>query len=333
MALPLWLQTTLAFAGLLAGLVAAAVYAGLETGVYVLNRVRLELRAAQGDRAAARLARALARMREMLAALLVGNGAAAYLVTLSVVALLKLAGVPRVGLYTMLVAGPLLFTLGQVLPKNLFRVAGETLTYALSGVVTATMQAARWTGISPVLMLLGRAILWLPPGARTDWAGADPRQRIATMLAEGHAQGVLTPIQSHIANRVVSLRSTRIREVMVPLARVAGIPIGCSRERFWRALAGLRHSRLTVWRDRPSNIVGILNVYDVLFDEDPNARPADHVMEPIRLLDQLSISQAMVTLQRAHQSMGLVVNAMDRLVGIVTVQDLIEEIVGELEEL
>ncbi len=55
--------------------------------------------------------------------------------------------------------------------------------------------------------------------------------------------------------------------------------------------------------------------------------------EPIKLLDQLSISQALLTLQRAHQPMGLVVNAMDRLVGIITVQDLIDEIVGELEEL
>jgi CBS domain containing-hemolysin-like protein len=321
MELPLWLQMALAVAGLVIGLAAASVYAGLETGLYVLNRVRLELRAAQGERPAQRLA------------LLVGNGAAAYLVTLSIVALLELAEAPHVGLYATLLAGPLLFTLGQVLPKNLFRVAGETLTYALSGVVTATMKVARWTGISPVLMFFSRAILWLPPGARTDPEQIDPRQRIATLLAEGHAQGVLTPIQSHIANRVVSLRSTRVREVMVPLARVAGIPVGISRERFGRALAALRHSRLPVWRDRPSNIVGIVNIYDVLFDENPAARPADHVTEPIRLLDQLSISQAMVTLQRAHQSMGLVVNAMDRLVGIVTVQDLIEEIVGELEEI
>lgn len=331
MELPLWLQTVLAFAGLILGLAGAGLYSGLETGLYVLNRIRLELRAVQGDRAAARLSRALARMRETLAALLVGNDVASYLATLSVVALLELAGVRRVGLYTALLAGPLLFTLGQVLPKNLFRVASETLTYAFSGVVAVTIKLARWTGISPVLMLISRAVLWLGPTARADQAESDPRQRIATLLAEGHAQGVLTPIQSHMANRVVSLRSTRVREVMVPLSRVAGIPINCSRERFLRALASLRHSRLSVWRDRPSNIVGILNVYDVLFDENPAAKPADHVTEPIRLLDQLSVSQALVTLQRAHQSMGLVVNAMDRLVGIVTVQDLIEEIVGELE--
>lgn len=328
------IQLVLAVAGLLLGLLGSATFAGLETGVYVLNRVRLELRAAQGSRQAARLAWALGRPQELLTALLAGTNASVYLVTLSTVALFEMAGAGHVDLYATAVATPLVFTLGQMFPKNLFRVAGETLTYRLSAVIPWVMWVTRWLGISPVLMAFSRAILWLssPGRRRVDQSLVEPRQRVAALLAEGRAHGVLTPFQSHLAHRVVSLRSTRVRDVMVELARVASIPAGTSRERFMQALPALRHPRLPVWKDRPANIVGIVNIYDVLFDENPQAAPADHVVEPIRVLDQLNVSEALVALQRAGQPMGLVVNAMDRLVGIVTIRDLLDEIIGELEE-
>ncbi len=257
----------LAIAGVVAGLAGTAIFAGLETGIYVLNRVRLELRVAQGDRAAIRLVKALMRAPEMLSALLATTDVASYLATVSVLALLKIGQAPHADLYAALIAGPLLFTLGQVLPKNIFRVAGETLVYSLSGVMAAAIWLSRILGISPLMMLVSRAILWLPPGFKTEAGLPDPRQRIASILAEGSAHGVLTPVQSHIANRVVTLRSTRVREVMVELAKVASIPIGASREHFMHALTHLHHSRLPVWRDRPGNIVGILNIYDLLFDE------------------------------------------------------------------
>ena len=325
-------QVLLCVAALLLGVAGSALFAGLETGTYVLNKVRLELRAAGDQRRAQRLSRALRRPRELLSALLIATNASHYLVTVSAVLLFSLAGSHKPQLYATVVVTPLLFVLGEMLPKNLFRVAAETLTYRLSWLVSGTMGLCRWMGLSPAVLVLSRVMLW--PWRTQRIVAGDPlgsRQRVHSFLAEGHADGVLTSFQSHIASRVVEMPSTTVNQVMVELPRVASIPVDCPRRGFLETLAGNNYSRLAVWRDRPDNIVGIVNVYDVLYDPDPSAVPAAHVREPVLLAETLNVAEGLVRLQCAHRAMGLVANGAGQAVGIVTIKDLVEEIVGELE--
>ena len=147
-----------------AGVLASAVFAGMETGIYVLNKVRLELRTARDDHAAKRLSRALGRPQEMLGALLIANNASLYLVTALTVVLFTRAGSGNPHLYTMMVVTPLLFVLGEMLPKNLFRVAGETLTYRLSWLLAGLMFVCRWLGLTLLITGLSRVILAMMPG-------------------------------------------------------------------------------------------------------------------------------------------------------------------------
>jgi len=323
----------LIIAGFAAGVLASALFAGLETGTYVLNKVRLELRIARGNRGAGRLARALSRPQDMLAALLIANNASHYWVTGLAVLLFTEGGARNPEFCTTLVVTPLLFVLGEMVPKNLFRVAGETLTYRLGWIVTALMWVCRWTGLSALVAAISRAVLWLMPGEpETPAAALEPRQRLHSFLSEGHAHGVLSEYQSRMAHRVVALRSTMVREVMVPRPEVVSIPVDCTRERFVETLSGHNYSRLLVWRGAPGTVVGIVNVYDVLYDADNDAAPAGHVAEPLKLPERMSVAEALLTLQRAHRSIGVVVDDKARFVGIVTIKDLVEEIVGELEE-
>ncbi|NQU76868.1 MAG: DUF21 domain-containing protein [Planctomycetes bacterium] len=331
LALATAVQVTFCFTAILLGVAASAIFAGLETGTYVLNKVRLELRSAGPDHRARRLSRALARPQELLVSLLIGTNAAHYLVTVPTVLLFAMYGTQNPQLYATAAVTPVLFVLGELVPKNVFRVAGETLTYRLSWVVTAVMGACRWIGLSPVVLAVGGVMLRLWPGHKIGGGEPEPRQRVRTFLAEGHAQGVLTQFQSHMADRVVSMQSTTVREVMVELSRVVSIPAECPEKQFVETLARHDFSRLPVGRDRPDNIVGIVNIYDVLRADDGLANLTDHVRPPICLAETLNVSEALVTLQRAHLAMGLVVSATDKPVGIVTIKDLVEEIVGELE--
>ncbi len=324
-----WIGPAAAF---LTGVLASALFAGMETGVYVLNKVRLELRTARGDHSAGRLSRALGRPQEMLGALLIANNASLYVVTALTVVLFTRAGSGNPQLYTTMVVTPLLFVLGEMLPKNLFRVAGETLTYRLSWLLTGLMFVCRWLGLSLLITGLSRVILAMMPGRPVGAPKAlEPGQRVRAFLSEGHAHGVLSGDQAEIALRVVGLRSTTVRDVMIPATHVVSVPLDCTRERFMEVLAGHNFSRLVVWRGKPSIIVGVVNVYDVLYDIDETATPAKHMAKPIGLQQTISVAEALLTLQRARRSIGVVNDARGKFVGIVTIKDLVEEIVGELE--
>ena len=320
----------LAVAVLLLGMVGSAVFAGLETGTYVLNKVRLELRTGQGHPQARRLSRAMARPQELLIALLIATNVTQYLVAMPAVALFELAGSDNAQLCAVATVTPLLFVFGDMVPKNIFRVAGETLTYRLSAVLAVTAGVCRWLGLSPVVLAVSRAILRLWPGERAAKPSAmGARQRVHSFLAEGHAHGVLTRFQSRMASRVIDMRSTTAGEVMVTLPGVVAIPADCSRDAFIETLAGHNYSRLPVWRDEPANIVGIVNIYEVLLGDDPSAAPTRHMLPPIHLSETLPVAEALITLQRARRAMGIVTRG-DKAVGIITIKDLVEEIVGEL---
>jgi putative hemolysin len=314
------------------GLAASALLSGLETGIYVLNKVRLELRSAAGERGARRLRVAMSRPQELLTSVLIGINAANYLVTMAVVALFSLTDPETADLYAVAVATPLLFVFGEMVPKNLFRLAAESWPYRLSPLLSVMMKVCRLTGLSQALAGLNRLMLRMLRPDRHELSGPlDSRQRVQRFLAEGHAHGVLTAFQSHMASRVVLLRTTVIRDVMVALHHVVSIPLDCSRARFIENIKGHHYSRLVVWSERPRNIVGTVDIYDVLYDDDPKAAPAKHLAQAVRLSEAMNVADALIALQRSRQTLGVVVNVADRPIGIVTIKDLVEEIVGELE--
>ena len=203
----------LAAAGFVAGILASALFSGLETGTYVLNKIRLDLRCAKGDRQALRLRRALDRSGAMLAALLVATNAAHYWVTALAVLLLTRSGVGNAEGITTLIVTPTMFVLGEIVPKNLFRVAGETLTYRLSGVLAVLTALCSWTDLAAVLSAVSGVAVRLMPGKPPDDATVlEPRRRVHHILSEGYAHGVLSGYQSQVAQRVVALLESRLRE-------------------------------------------------------------------------------------------------------------------------
>lgn len=327
---PIHLAGWAAVAGV--ALVLSAVFSGLETGAYVLNRVRLELRVARQDAGARRVAGLLARPQELVATILIGNNLVNYMVSTAAVAFLTGVGVRDVALVTTLLITPMVFVAGEMVPKSVFRRSAETLMYRWAWILLAARWAFRWTGLLVLLTRFSRLLvhLWHGPAAAAA-APVDPRHRVRGILAEGYAQGLLSPVQSRMADRLTHLAGTTVAQVMVDLPHVVSIPIDCSRERFDRTLTGHNYSRLPVWRDRPNNIVGLVNIYDVLLDVDSSAEPARHVRSIVTLPHDTDIGLAIVTLQRAHETMAVVRNAAGAAAGIVTMKDLVEEIVGELQ--
>ena len=321
------------WAALLAGMALSFLYSGLETGTYAVNKVRLDLRAASGAGPARRLAAMLADPGKPLIVVLVGNNLANYLASAGMVLILTSRAWPSPEWYAVAILTPLIFVFCELLPKNLFHRHGERLAYIFSGFLDLSRRVFSVCGLVGLAKLLIRGIFAAgrrPLGSHDSPLGPG-RGRIAGILAEARAGGAITHTQSLIAQRIVHIGQVRLADVMVPLKKAVMVRRSASADLVRRLLTEHGHPRLGVYEGNRENIVGVLNAYDVLLDED-DSPPADHVMPPLGLVQHTGVIEALVALQRARTAIAFVVNDAGNCTGLVTVKDLVEEIVGELHE-
>ncbi len=321
------------WAALLGGMVFSFLYSGLETGLYSVNKIRLELSAEAGARAARRLRRALNAPGGPLGTLLIGNNLANDVASAGMVLVLTAWAVPRPDYVSLAVLAPVVFLFCELLPKNLFHRHADRLTYLFSSFLGLSRRAFTALGLVGAV----RGLVWLllrVAGRRIgphDSPLGSGGGRIATLLAEGRATGALTHTQSVIAERVIRLADVRLADVMVPLERAVLVEPTVSAEEVRGLLAAHGHPRLGVYEGARENVVGVLSAYDVLLD-DSGAPPSAHVTSAVTVRAGAGVSEALVALQRQRNVIGFVTDDDGRCIGLVTIKDLVEEIVGELEE-
>ena len=314
-----------------AGFVTAAalmgLYAGMETGIYVLNKIRLDLRAEASQRSARRLRRLLRNPNNVLAVLLIGTNVAGYFATFCVASMFVLSGRGAgAEWYTIALATPMLF-ISEAVPKGIFRRVAERAVYSFSWLLWVSHWVFLACGASLVLRGFGAALTALVP-RRGSRGSLFAHEGLSAVVAEGRAGGVLTHFQSIMADRVAHLSEVALSDVMVPMKRAAAAPAGAERDELLEIIRGQNHSRLPVL-DADGRVVAVLDVYDVLFAGE-RARMPDKPETPLCLPADTPVTDALWRMQRAGAAMAVVQDG-DRHVGIATVKDLVEEIVGELE--
>ena len=313
--------------GAVCGVAMCAIYCGLETGIYVLNKVRLDLHAEGGRHSARRLKAMLGRPNNLLAVLLIGTNISAYLTTFAISAMFLLAGAGhQTEWYTIATATPLLFVIGESVPKNVFQRAGESLVYRLTWVLHVSSVVFNALGLAPLVQGFAWICLRILPGKSIQQDSG--RQYLLTIVADSAASGVLTHSQTVMADRVMHIGQVTLGQVMTPIDRVETMGPETTRDELLDSLTGHDFSRLPVI-DSAGMIVGVVNIYDVLLDESVS-QPAGVMTTPPDLPSETTVTDALYHMRQANAAMVVVTDNPGRHVGIVTIKDLVEEIVGEL---
>lgn len=319
-----WTLLSVLLAG---GLLLSAFYSAMETGIYVLNKVRLDLLAESGHRPAKLLRRMLGNMNNVLAVLLTGTALWEYVATFALSTMFVLGGAGgNAEWYTLALGAPLLFIFCESVPKNVAQRRGDNLTYRLSYVLKLSSWAYNVCGLA----LLVRGFAWVImkiTGTRQP-RSVIGREMFSAVMAEGQASGVLTHMQSIMADRIVHIAEVRLRDVMIPMAKVAKAPPGLGREEVLHLLRTTSYSRLPV-AGADGRVLGVLDLYDVLLGDDGEVE--GKMVPPLVLSELMPVTDALYEMQRKRSVMAIVASAAGKHVGIVTVKDIVEEIVGELE--
>ena len=303
-------------------------FSGSETGIYVLNRVRLRLRAEAGQPEARRLRGLLADTRGLITTALVGTNLCVF-ATSALVTRLLATRVERTAFISTLILSPMLFIFAEVVPKNLFRRHADVLMYRTARGLR--LSAAAFKPL--VLVLKAVTSVWeLILGKQLE--PADPlrsRERLLSLLMTGAEQGILTPYQHDIAGNILRVASVSVERVMIPFARVAAVDAPVEPAAVVGVLSARGHSRYPV-RAPDGSIEAILDVTAYLLAWRREGRTDAGFRPVVPIPAGTPVPRALEILQAARHPMGIVAEPTGRPLGIVTVKDLVEEIVGELGE-
>ena len=187
------------------------------------------------------------------------------------------------------------------------------------------------TGLLGLLRGLTNTLVgWIDPQQAQADVKVLPRTRTLRLLREGAARGGLTGLQRDLIDRVMRISRTRVAQVMIRHERVALVSLELPRVDLLRIIRMAHFSRLPVHDGDPRRIVGIVNVYDVLTD--PEQKPLQgHLQSTFRLPPGTSVSAALMRMQRARQTMAIVQDKQGKCLGILTIKDLVQEIIGDIE--
>lgn len=309
-----------------------ASFAASETALTSVNRIKIKSLADHGNIKAMRLNKFLQKKGSYLGTTLVGTNIA--LVTTSILATRIFSfhfDHSIVPLLVTVVMTPITLLFAEIVPKMIAYRFSESLAmyaiYPLGGlfrIFYPVIVAVNWIS-SLILTPFG--------GHKASWDAAFTKGDIKKLLLLGHEKGEVEADEVELIHKVLDFGSRKIESIMIPLSEVFSIEEKDILEKLKKLVSSTGFSRIPVYSAEKKNIIGIANIYDILFgDSDSGDTVKDFVRSPVHLKRTDPLDIALTRLRNRKQPMGVVVDEDSAACGIVTIEDILEELVGNIED-
>lgn len=318
--------------GIIAGLLAlSAFFSSTETALMSVNRYRLRHLAREGHRGARLAEELLRRPDRLIGIILLGNN----LVNIAAASLVTLVSL-RIGGESAVAAGMLILTVvvlifAEVAPKTL--AANHPLRLALPAAFIYYPLLKIAYPIVWVLNLLANGVLWMLGLRDRDARGAAlSTEELKTVVAEA---GAMIPRRHrNMLLSILDLEKMTVDDVMVPRADIVGLDLADPWDVVLAELQASRHSRLVVWEGDIDNLAGLLNLRTVVADLASGGLSESilrsRLLEPQFVPEGSSLNRQLVEFQRTGKRLALVVDEYGDIQGLVSIEDILREIIGEL---
>ena len=309
----------------------SAFFSSAETALTTVNRLRVRALVDDGDARAIVLSKVIDDPGKLLSAILIGNNivniSASSIATLLATEFFGSAGAGiATGVMTLLV---LIF--GEVTPKTMASLKAEKIALNYAKIVYVIMIA--FTPLIWILDLLSGGLLRLmgiDPDKRDD---SVTEEDLRTIVEAGREDGVLETEEHKMINNVFDFGDHQAKDIMVPRVDMCFLKLDATYEDFMELYREEKFTRIPVYEETRDNVVGILNVKDLLlYDRNQEFHVRDFLREAYYTYEFKNTSELMVEMRKNSISIAIVLDEYGATAGLVTLEDLLEEIVGDIRD-
>ena len=305
----------------------SAFFSASETAFSSLNQIRLKSRAEDGDSSAARVLNMAEQYDKLLSTILIGNNivniAAA---SIGTILFTRMLGAERGATVSTIVLTIIVLIFGEVTPKSLAKEMPERIATAVSPflvLLMALMTPLTWL-FTQWKKLLGRFV-------HSGEADTITEGELMTMVSEAENDGELTDRESELIRSAIEFDDVEVEEILTPRVDVVAVEDDIPLEELAQTFAESGYSRLPVYHGTIDNIIGVVHEKDFYIARLKKATKIDDLVVPtLYTTGSTQISQLLRTLREQHHHMAVVVDEYGGTEGIITLEDILEELVGEI---
>lgn len=312
-------------------LILSSFFSSAETALTTVNRIRMRTLMEEGSKKAARVLEITDNSGKMLSAILIGNNvvnlSASSIATSLAIELFGSVGAGiATGILTLLI---LIF--GEVTPKTLATLHSEKLSLSYSGTIYYLMKI-----LTPVIFIVNQLSLGVLRLLRVDPNEAQnimTEEELRTIVDVGRETGVIENEEHEMINNLFDFGDSQAKEVMVPRIDMTFANINLTYDELIEIFETDKYTRLPVYEDTTDNVVGIINMKDLLlFKDKEHFSIRDIMREPFYTYEHKNTAELLLEMRQSSINLAIVLDEYGATAGLITLEDLLEEIVGEIRD-
>lgn len=307
----------------------SAFFSATETAFSTVSRIRLRFRAENGDRRATRALDVIERFDDALSAILIGNNIVNIAATaIATVVFTTLFGGSLGPTLSTIVMTLLVLTFGEILPKSIAKEYAESFSLKVASVLWGIM-----TVLKPLVWLFVQLkALVMKPFRSKENAPSMTEEELKYMIEEIEDEGVLEEHESELLQSAMEFTDITVSEIITHRVDVVAVDIREPVETVKNVLLTERFARIPVYDKTIDNIIGIINDKDFFreYTRCPDFPLKSIVQEVLFVPPKKRISELLKDFQKSKTQMAVVTDQFGGTLGIITVEDIVEELVGEI---
>ena len=305
-------------------------FSSAETSMVSVSKIRLRTLEEEGDKKAALALKILENQSKMLSAILIGNN----LVNTSAASIASLIaysfGGAAVSIATFIITF-LILVFGEITPKTWATINADKLAIAYAPAVSLLMKIL--TPVTWFVNLFSSAILKLMGIKDSDKNQSMTESELRTIVDVSHEEGVIEEDEKDMINKVFDLGDAKAKEVMVPRVHVVMAEENSTYKDLLAIFREEKFTRIPIYKEKIDNIVGIVNMKDLLMYDDFSHFDMQKILrKPKFTYENKKVSELLMEMKESTFNLAIVMDEYGEFSGIVTLEDIIEEIVGDVQD-